>query len=331
MPANLTPQYMEAEKKLRTAKTPQEKIEILEELLRLIPKHKGTEKLQAQHKSKIAKLKEEMQKQSGTKRGLNYIIDKQGAGQVIVVGPPNAGKSMLIKALTGADPEVGDYPFTTRSPAPYMMKFDNVRVQLIDLPPMTADLMESWQVELIKIADAALLVVDVASPDDASLLESLLAKLKEKRVEFVTGDDAPPDKEPGPAPYRKKTLLIANKTDLDPTRENLEAFELFYGKQLPIVPVSAAAGDGIEGLKKAVFDLLRMIRVYSKAPGKKPERDEPFVVKRGTTVIELARAVHKDFAEKLGYARLWRGMEVSGLMVNRDFVLADEDVVELHI
>jgi len=147
----------------------------------------------------------------------------------------------------------------------------------------------------------------------------------------VTGDDAPLDKEPGPAPYRKRTLLIANKTDLDPTRENFETFDLFYGKQLPIVPVSAAAGDGIEDLKKAVFDLLRVIRVYSKAPGKKPERDEPFVVKRGTTVIELARAVHKDFAEKLAYARLWRGMEVSGLMVNRDFVLSDEDIVELHI
>jgi ribosome-interacting GTPase 1 len=331
MPANLTPQYMEAEKKLRTAKTPQEKIEILEELLRLIPKHKGTEKLQAQHKSKIAKLKEEMQKQSGAKRGLNYIIDKQGAGQVIVVGPPNSGKSMLIKALTGADPEVGDYPFTTRAPAPYMMKFDNVRVQLIDLPPMTAELMESWQVELIKVADAALLVVDVANPDDFAALESLLAKLKEKRVEFIPEHYIPPEKEAGPVPYRKRTLLIANKADLDADRTNLETLKVFYGDELTIVPVSSVTGDGIEELKRTIYALLRVIRVYSKAPGKKPERDEPFVLKRGTTVIELARAVHKDFAEKLNYARLWRGAEVAGLMVNRDYVLADEDTVELHL
>jgi len=329
--ANLTPQYLEAEKKLKTAKTPQERLEIMQEMMALMPKHKATEKLQAQLKTKISKLKEEMERQTSAKHGVSYVIPKQGAGQVVVIGPPNAGKSMLIKALTGADPEVGDYPFTTRAPAPYMMKYENVRVQMVDLPPMTPDLMESWQVELIKIADAALIVVDLADADAPSLLESLVAALKEKRVEFVGEDYEPPADAPYGPPFKRRTLLVANKSDLDSGGANLEALKVFFESQLTVVPVSSATGEGIEDLKKRVYDFLHVIRVYSKVPGKKPDHNEPFVMKRGTTVIEMARAVHKDFAEKLNYARLWRGTEYSGQMVNRDFVLQDEDVCELHL
>jgi len=329
--ANLTPQYLEAERKLKTAKTPQERLEIMQEMMALMPKHKATEKLQAQLKTKISKLKEEMERQTSAKHGVSYVIPKQGAGQVVVIGPPNAGKSMLIKALTGADPEVGDYPFTTRAPAPYMMKYENVRVQMVDLPPMTPDLMESWQVELIKIADAALIVVDLADADAPSLLESLVAALKEKRVEFVGEDYEPPADAPYGPPFKRRTLLVANKSDLDSGGANLEALKVFFESQLTVVPVSSATGEGIEDLKKRVYDFLHVIRVYSKVPGKKPDHNEPFVMKRGTTVIEMARAVHKDFAEKLNYARLWRGTEYSGQMVNRDFVLQDEDVCELHL
>jgi ribosome-interacting GTPase 1 len=331
MAANLTPQYMEADKKLRTAKTPQEKIEILEEMLSLMPKHKATEKLQAQLKSKISKLKEEMEKQPSIKHGVSYVIPKQGAGQIAVVGPPNSGKSMLIKALTGAEPEVGDYPFTTRAPAPYMMKFENVRIQLVDQPPLTPDIMESWQIELIKVADAALLVVDLANADSSSLLESLIGKLKEKKVEFVREDYVPTLESPGPPPFKKKTIIVANKSDLDAAKENLETLKFFFEGQLTVLPVSAEAGDGLEDLKKRIFGFLHVIRVYSKAPGKKPDNSEPFVLKRGTTVIEMARAVHKDFAEKLAYARLWRGTEFTGQMINREFVLEDKDVCELHL
>ncbi len=331
MAANLTPQYLEAEKRLKTAKAPQERLEILQEMLALMPKHKATEKLQAQVKGKISKLKEEMAHTPSVKHGVSYLIPKQGAGQVIVLGPPNSGKSMLIKALTGADPEVGDYPFTTRHPAPYMMRFENVRVQLVDLPPMTPEIMESWQVELIKIADAALVVVDLADAEAPTILEALIAKLKDKRVEFVRDDYFAPDDFPGPPPFRKRTFLIANKSDLDPGGENLGTLKLFFENQFAILPVSSTAGDGLEDLRKRIFAYLDVIRVYSKAPGKKPEHDAPFVLKRGSTVHDMARAVHMDFAEKLAYARLWRGVEYTGQMITRDFALEDEDVCELHL
>jgi len=330
VPANLTPQYLEAERKLKTAKTPREKIEVLEEMLAVIPKHKGTEKLQAQIKTKIAKAKEEQQKKPSAKHGLSYIVDKQGAGQVLIIGPPNSGKSTLIKSLTGAEPEIGDYPFTTRVPAPYMMKYENIQIQLIDLPPLTPDIMESWQLELIKIADAVLVVVDGSSPDSAGLLEALFAKLKEKRIEFVRDTEILAEESPVPA-FRKRALLIANKMDLDARGENLEALKFFFENQLPLVPVSAARAEGMAELKKQIFSLLRIIRVYSKAPGRKPDHDEPFVLKRGSRVVDIARAVHKDFAEKLAYARLWREGQFTGQMVNRDQPLEDEDIVELHL
>jgi ribosome-interacting GTPase 1 len=330
MPANLTPQYLEAEKKLKTAKTPQEKIEVLEEMLAVIPKHKGTEKLQAQIKTKISKARDEQQKKPTAKHGPSSIINKQGAGQVLIVGPPNSGKSMLIKSLTGAEPEVGDYPFTTRIPAPYMMKYENIQIQLVDLPPLTPDIMESWQLELIKVADAVLIVVDVSSPDSPSLLETLFAKLKEKRIEFVRDLDILPEESSFPV-FRKKTLLVANKKDLDAGGENLEALKFFFENQLATIPISAAQGEGLEELKKQIFSLLHIIRAYSKAPGRKPDHDEPFVLKRGSRVIDIARAVHKDFAEKLAYARLWREGQFTGQMVNRDQPLEDEDIVELHI
>ena len=331
MAANLTPQYLEAEKRLKTAKTPQERLEILQEMMALMPKHKATEKLQAQIKGKISKAKEEMAKAPSVKHGVSYLIPKQGGGQVVVLGPPNSGKSMLIKALTGADPEIGDYPFTTRHPAPYMMKFENVRIQLVDLPPITPEILESWQVELIKVADAALIVLDLVETEAPAVLEALIARLRDKRVEFVRDDYVAPEDFPGPPPFRKRTFLVANKSDLDPGGENLETLKFFFGGQFTILPVSSTMGDGIEGLRKKIFVYLDVIRVYSKAPGKKPDSSEPFVLGRGTTVIEMARAVHKDFAEKLNYARLWRGTEYSGQMVPREFVLEDEDVCELHL
>ena len=330
MPANLTPQYLEAEKKLKTAKTPQEKIEVLEEMLAVIPKHKGTEKLQAQIKTKIAKARDEREKRPSAKHGPSYIIDKRGAGQVVLIGPPNSGKSMLIKSLTGAEPEVGDYPFTTRIPAPYMMKYENIQIQLIDLPPLTPEIMESWQLELIKVADAVLVIVDVSSADSPGLLETLFSRLQEKRILFVRDEEGLAD-ESGAPMFRKKALLVANKADVAAAGENLEALKFFFEKQLAVIPVSAARGEGLAELKTRIFTLLHIIRVYSKAPGRKPDHDEPFVLRKGSRVIDIARAVHKDFAEKLTYARLWREGQFSGQMVNRDQPLEDEDIVELHI
>jgi len=329
VPANLPPEYHRIEAELRAARTPEEKIDIYERLIAVIPHHKGTDKLIAMYRQKIAKAREEGEhRQATAKHAPTYKVERSGAGQIVLVGPPNAGKSSLVKALTGAGPEIADYPFTTRFPAPYMMPFENVRVQLIDAPPVTGELMESWFPEMVKMADAVLLVADLTDPDAAAVIEGIIERLRERKVDLVRADaDIPPPY----FPFRKRALLAANRIELEGSPRAFDDLDALLDGPFERLAVSAADGQGLEALRRAVFGLLRVVRVYSKIPGKKAEKDSPFTLRVGSTVMDMAKAVHKDFSEKLQYARVWNAAGLDGLRVNRDHVLADEDVVELHI
>lgn len=340
MPANLTPDYLAADKKFKAAATPQDKLAALEEMLATIPKHKGTEKMQADLKHRIAKLRDEMQRRKGAARGKPfYHVDKEGAGLVVLIGAPNVGKSMLLRALSHAEPEVADYPFTTRVPLPGMVEFENVQIQLVDLPPITVEFREGWLYGIIRTADVAALVVDLSSEDLLSQTETVLGLLSEANIRLV--------RSPG-RPTEKRAVVIANKLDVLGAGGRLERFREFYhprNKQdppaspsarpatiteLPVIPVSAAAGTGLDGLRQVMFDLLHVIRVYSKPPGKKADRGTPFILRRGATVLDAAEAIHKDFVEKLKYARLWGREHYQGQMVGRDHVLEDGDIIEIH-
>jgi small GTP-binding protein len=329
MPANLPPQYFETERKLKTAKTPQEKRIILEELLSLVPKHKGTEKLQALLKTKIAKLKSAAQKKPAiAKHALSFHFDKAGAGQIILIGPPNAGKSRLIKSLSNANPEIAAYPFTTRNPYPAMMEYENIQIQLIDTPPITPEYMEFWHSELIKEADGILFLLDLSRQSPMNTIQIILDRLKEKKIELIAEDQAIPTGVPS---FYKKTLIVANKMDLPSAEENYKIFKKALESKFVPIPVSADKGDGLESLKKRIFSLLHIIRVYSKIPGKKADFNDPYTLKKGSSVMTLARTVHKDFGENLKYARIWSKNKYQGQKVNRNHILEDEDVIELHI
>lgn len=322
MPANLTPDYLAADKKFKTATSPQDKLAALEQMLSTIPKHKGTEKMQADIKKRIAKLREQMQRRKGAARGKPfYHVDREGAGQVVLIGAPNTGKSMLLRALTNADAVVADYPFTTRVPQPGMVVFENVQIQLVDLPPITPESSEGWLYGIIRTADAAVLVIDLASEDLLTETEAVFTLLAGANLFLV----AEPHR-----PSEKRSVVVANKLDVHGAAGRLAIFREYISDRLPMLPLSAVAGTGLDAMRQTLFEVLDVIRVYSKPPGKKVDMNTPFILKKGATVLDAAEAIHKDFAEKMKFARLWGRDKYQGQMVGREHVLEDGDVIELH-
>lgn len=328
MPANLTPQYLEAEAEYRKAKSPDEKLEALRKMWIELPKHKGTDKLQADLKTKMSDAREAVEtKKSGKKGGVSYKVPRQGAGQIAFVGPPNAGKSKLLTRLTRATPEVAPYPFTTREPHVGMMEFEDVRVQLIDLPPITADFLEGYVTSLVRAADAAALFVDLGDDDAPFAAETVVDRLKESKTLLVGEKDYA--NEDVTVEY-VKTLVVANKTDADGAADRLDIVREMFANRYPIHVVSAETGAGLPELRAALFGFLEQIRVYTKQPGKPPDMTAPFTVPIGSVVSDVAEQVHKELAEKLKSARVWGKGVHDGQTVGRDHVVHDKDIVELH-
>jgi small GTP-binding protein len=325
MPANLPPQYFDAEKNFRMAKSPLEKIAALEEMLAIMPKHKGTDHLRAELRTRIAKLTQSLDKRTATQRA-SMIIEKVGAAQVAIIGLPNTGKSQLVASLTKASPTVAAYPFTTHSATPGMMAFENIQIQLIDTPPLSEQPPEWWLLNIIRRADSLLVVVDLSN-DPVSQLDAVIAQLEEKRTGL--GEGKAEAGEEFPLSY-KKALVVGNKMDLDSGGENYRSLHNKYGGQLPIMAISAL-GDGLEELRLKIFQMLDIIRVYTKTPGGKPDFTDPIILDRGSTLEAAATSVHKDFAQKMKYARIWGSGKHDGVMAKRDHVLQDGDVIELHM
>ena len=330
LPANLTPQYRQAEDKYREAKTTEEKLARLEDMLAIIPKHKGTEHLQGDIKARIAKLKKlDEQKPGGSARSAMYNVEHEGGGQVALVGPANSGKSKLLSMISKAQPEIGDYPFTTHKPLPGMMPYEDINIQIVDMPPITEEFVEPWMPAIARNADAVLFVVDMSDGSVLHQIDEVLRTIEKFRVRLWGWDRPAPPDETG-FTVTRKTILVANKIDRPDSAENLDVVREFYGDRFPIAPVSSEHGEGLEDLKEQVFRMLDVVRVYTNIPGKPADMDAPYVLSRGSTVQDLATMVHKDFAQKLKFARIWGATKFEGQMVSRDQILSDRDVIELH-
>ena len=326
MPANLPPEYFPAEKRYRQAKTPEEKVEALEAMLSIMPKHKGTDKLRAELRSKVAKFTQEAQRKLATgRRGAGYYVKKEGAGQIILVGLPNVGKSQLVAAVTEAAPNIADYPFSTQIPTPGMMKFENIQIQLVDIPPIIDRNAQPWLPNLLRGADLLLLMVDLGQ-EPLSQVETILEELANLKITAIEGKEG--TEQWG---YPKKALIVGNKNDLDGSGASYRKLESEYSAPFPIVSISAKEGKGLEELKREIYRNLEIIRVYTKAPGKKADLEEPVILSKGSTVEDAAESIHKDFHAKLKYAQVWGSGKFDGQKVKREHILEDGDVIELHI
>lgn len=333
MPANLTPDYKAAEAAFRKAREPRERLECLREMLRLIPKHKGTDHLQGDIKRRIKELSEELERprKGGARGGPALVIRPEGAAQLALIGPPNAGKSSLHARLTGSSAPAAPYPFTTQYPEPGMMPHEDIHFQLVDLPAVSPEHPVSWFASTLETADASLLVVDLGDPGSVDRIEAVHAVLRDRRVTLTDRWDPAGEGDDDPFALRLPALLLANKADgLADAEAELRVFLEVTGLRYPALAVSATTGQGLGKIGPWLFSHLGIARVYTKAPGRPPDLRRPFIVRRGQTVEDVARLVHKDLARSLRYARVWGKTVFDGQQVGREHPVADGDVIELH-
>ncbi|HYA12272.1 MAG TPA: TGS domain-containing protein [Thermodesulfovibrionales bacterium] len=330
MPANLPPEYFDAEKRFRQASTPSEKVIALEELIATIPKHKGTDKLRGDLRRKLSQLKKEAETLRRSKKGGKgdlYVIQREGAAQIALVGFPNSGKSAILASLTKATPVIAEYPVSTVTPLPGMMPYEDIQIQLVDLPPIGNESTDGWVSGILRIADALLLVLD-NTDDLETQAELLIEQLSRWRIYIIKSQFWESGTSIG---VLKRALLVANKNDQSYTENNFVRLKEHYGHLCPCISVSALKKETLEELKRAIFEISGVIRVYSKPPGKDPDLSTPFTIPSGSTVLDLAESIHKDFIPNLKYARIWGSAKFDGQRVEKNYVLKDKDVVEFHI
>lgn len=335
MPTNVTPEYKAAEAAYRRAREPRERLSWLREMLRTIPKHKGTDHLQGDIRRRIKELTEELEspRRGGSHGAPSHAVHPEGAAQLALIGAPNAGKSALHHRLTGSGAAVGPYPFTTQHAEPGMLAWEDIHFQIVDLPAISPEHPVPWLGTALQNADGCLLVVDLGEPDCVAQVQAVHALLLEKHA-HLTGDwssGAMPEAGDDPFALRLPTLLLANKADRIPHLEaELATLLELAGLDCPWLAVSAQTGAGLAALGPWLFRRLGIVRVYTKAPGKPAEKSRPFALRRGQSVEDVARLVHQDLVHSLRYARIWGASGFAGQQVGREHPLEDGDVVELH-
>ncbi len=329
MPANLPPPYKKAEQRFREAVTTADKIAALQEMMAICPRHKGTDHIRAHHRKQLSKLRQELQQDRKKGRsGPSYHIPKEESPQVVLIGSPNVGKSQIVAATTNATPDVANYPFTTRIPLPAMMPHEDVFIQLVDIPPISPDHTDTWVPEIIRNADAAIFVVDLSRDDCIDMFQFVRGALLEKGIRLSPVHDPAEDE---PTRNVKPTIVVANKLDSPKANDNLEFLREVLGDEFVIIPACAEMGNGLPEMKEALYKLLDVVRVYSKVPGKEAEMKKPFIVPRGSTVLDVAIKIHREFGDHLKSARIWGSGKFDGQIVDAEHIVEDGDILEIHV
>ena len=329
MPANLTPQYQKAEDAYRRAGSAEERVECLQQMLSIIPKHKGTDRLQADLRRRLKEARAECDAETTTRKsGPSYRFPRQGAGQVVLVGAPNSGKSRLVDELTNASPEVTDYPFATREPLPAMMPWEDVTVQLIDTPPVTDAHIEPYLTGLVRTADLVLLLFDGSSDDAPDETATVIEQFSERKTRL--SDHTGFEDDDFSIVHIKTLLVVTRATDAD-ARSRVELLEELIGPGFETLHVELDEDSSREELRGTIYNTLDVVRVYTKRPGRPADFEAPFTVPRDGTIEDLALQVHRDLASNLKFARIWGHGVHDGQSVGCEHVLCDKDLVELHV
>jgi len=328
VPANLTPQYHKAEREYRTAETAVDRVQCLETMLRIIPKHKGTDRLQGELRAKLKEARVEVQVEaSAPKSTRTFRISKQGAGTVFIIGPPNSGKSRLVAELTNAEPNVEPYPFTTREPLSAMMPVHDVMVQLVDTPPVTASNLEPYLLNFVRSSELTILCFNGSSDDAPQEVFDVIEQFRQRKT--VLSAESGFDDDDFSIVHVPTLLVLTHAADEDVDIRR-EFFSELSPPELPIALVDFDQGIHIEELRAAIYEALSVIRVYTKRPGQSADSEAPLTFPQGATVEDFALKLHQDLFDTLQFAKVLSRGSDNYTRVNRDYELSDGDTVELH-
>ena len=389
MPTNLPVEAKRKWAEVSASRNPREKLQLMQEFLSLVPKHKGTAKLCAQVKKQMAVLRREIEegkRRKAGKGGPKFFIEKDGAAQIVILGLANVGKSSLLAATTKARVEVSPAPYATKEPIPGMLPYEDIQFQLVEAPALMEGAADgrAWGLQTLALArnaDGLILMVDLGQNpvEQLSLILSELEKTRiliskpKARVEIerkfmgaglriivfgklvdctfkeveellkgykvtdavvkIYGEATLDEVEDAifESTAYKPAIIIANKIELKNADANLKLLEQYVGDLLPIVAVSCKTGKGVERIGETIFKTLDIIRVYTKEPSEKNFSKKPFILKKGSTVYDLAKSIHSDFSEKFAYAKVWsKRLIFSPQKVGVAFPLEDGDIVEIH-
>ncbi|MCP4546955.1 MAG: TGS domain-containing protein [bacterium] len=329
MPTNLPLQYHKAEERFKAATDINEKIAHLRDMMAIMPHHKATNKIRGELRKKLSALNEQLETSKKSKKGgpNPWFVPHGETPQVLLVGAPNCGKSSLLDTLTNAEPVVAEYPFSTTLPQPGIMTWEDVNIELVDTPPIMQVPLEHWILDQARAADAVLLVADLGAPDCCEAVEMIAGGFEERGLRLVS--EVNPEDEFS-AHNERRTMLIANKADHPDAPVNLEFITELVGGRWPRVVISCGEEQGLEGFAHSVFDLLQLVRVYTKVPGKPPDMKAPYLVPIGATVLDVAGKVHRDFLQSFASAKIWGSGKFDGQTVERGHVVRDGDILEIH-
>ncbi|MEK6909697.1 MAG: GTPase [Candidatus Aenigmatarchaeota archaeon] len=293
MPVNAGPEYFGAEKRYSQARTTEEKINALQEMIRTAPKHKAAEHLLADLRKRLSKLKKEALIERRKSHKPKFVIRKKGAAQICIIGLTNSGKSTLLNSLTNAHVRIAEYPYTTKEPQVGMMIYNDLQFQLIEIPSS----FNSESLGLLHSCDLIIVVLDATQKIDKQK-DELMKILKQNRLDS------------------KKTVFVKNKSKVCGLDQN-------------VICIDAQARAGLGELKESIWKSSNLIKVYTKSPNK--PKDIPAIgLEKDSTVEDLAGEIHKDFVTTFKFARIYNSTRFSGKKVGLEYKLQDNDVVEIH-